>query len=231
MHVSTFDSLFVFGLVGGRSLKLGDGLLINVEALADLLGRYHKKHPSSLKAVVFNACSSASHANALCRHGVPSIGVESKMRDSDAHLFSINFFSSMFDENYYDVPKASDEGKYSLAFVAKDNDPDLSQYRLYMPIASEVPAVGSPSPPVVPGDKLSELVRRVLKDSDKPLDKLQIRRAISDSRRPSANEVNKELLAMESERAWFSAQVRRFSRRILYGSWVLKTRRLLGCQQ
>ena len=186
----------MFGLLGGRSLKLGDGLLINVEALADLLGRYHKKHPS-LKAVVFNACSSASHANALCRHGVPSIGVESKVRDSDAHQFSTNFFSSMFDENYYNVPKAFDEGKDSLAFVAKDNDPDLSQYRLYMPIASEVPAVGSPSPPVVPDDKLSELVLRVLKDSDKPLDKLQIRRAISGSRRPSANEVNNVLYAME----------------------------------
>ena len=193
---------------GGRSLKLGDGHLINVHELAKLLGSYHKKHPSASKAVLFNACSSASHAIALSFYGVPSIGVKSKVGDSDAQQFSTAFFASMFDENYYDVLKAFDDGKESVKFVAKDNDPDLSQYQLYMPqeeefnVASEPPAVQHrpPPPTVVPDvdeNNLSELVRRVLEESDKALDKLQIRWAISDTRRPTASEVNQALYAME----------------------------------
>ena len=187
---------------GGLSLKLDDGLLINVKALAGLLGNYRKKHPLSLKAVLFNACSSASHARALSMHGVPSIGVELAVSDAGAHEFSTSFFTSMFGgENDYDVPKAFDESLRSFSCVVKDNDPDLLQYQLYIDGridksgASQCMDVKPPPPPaLVPS---SELVRRVLEESDKPLDKLQICRAIHESRRLTASDVNKELYAME----------------------------------
>ena len=206
-------------------MKLDDGLLINVRALAELLGKYRKKDPSSLKAVLFNACSSASHARALSVRGVPSIGVELSVSDAGAQEFSTSFFTSMFGGvNDYDVPKAFDESLRSFSCVVKDNDPDLLQYQLYIDgridksgasqfmdvkpqeeefnVRSEPPAVQHrpPPPPVVPDvdeNSISELVRRVLEESDKALDKLQIRRAISDTRRPTASEVNQVLYVMK----------------------------------
>ena len=194
---------------GGLSLKLDDGLLINVRALAELLGKYRKKDPSSLKAVLFNACSSASHACALSMHGVPSIGVKLSVSDAGAQEFSTSFFTSVFGgENDYDVLKAFDESLRSFNCVVKDNDQDPLQYQLYIDGkidesgASQCMDVKPPPPPAkVPyvDDETasSELVRRVLEESDKPLAKLQICRAIPESRGLTVSDVNKELYAME----------------------------------
>ena len=74
------------------------------------------------------------------------------------------------------------------------------------PAPALVSTSSAPTPLATPSERMSlnsskedtaTLVRRVLEGSDEPLDKLQIRRAISELRRPTASKVNKVLYAME----------------------------------